>query len=179
MKFLPILSIAFSFIVTTPAFVQEPMVLAKAASVSIRNTPTKSPTTFVFQAFTSDYRLAEITEEMAGEHFLGSVVAKKLYLLDEVYTSEVAVVPGNPQSKMVVKKPAIYNSVRRIEKYLTKSVKRGQIQAESATADLNKVLDIALSIISADTGSFEAAIDAANDDPQRIFLFTKCVTLTY
>lgn len=153
------------------------------SSVEIKTTlpenPIKTPYVFVFNGFSHDYELDNITTEMAGEHPFGDKLAKKLFLLSEKYTSEVELIPGNPQTKTVIQKPVIYNAVKRIEKQLKKSVKNGEISLETASNELNQVLDVALNISNTDTKDFEAAIESMNDNAERIELFTKGVNLIY
>ena len=72
-------------------------------------------------------------------------------------------VPGNPQMRTIVRKPVIYDAVMKIERYLKKSVKKGTISMETATDDFNKVLDVANSVCTADTKSFEKEISSTND----------------
>jgi len=134
---------------------------------------------FDFPGYSYDYELDKITKEMAGEHVFGDLIAKKVYLLDEKYKSEVALIPGNPQTKTVIQKPVLYDAVKRIEKYLKKSVKKGELPLDSATYTYNKVLDVALSIKNADTKNFEAAISNADTEDAKVELFTKRVNLIY
>ena len=141
--------------------------------------PVNSLTVFNFSGFSYDYELKNITSDMAGEHPFGDVIAKKDYLLAKKYTSEEVLNPGNPQTITVIQKPEIYKAVQRIEKYLKKSVKKGEVSNESATYTYNKVLDVAISILTLNTSSFETALKTANTDSERIELFTKRVNLIY
>jgi len=134
---------------------------------------------FDFAGYSYDYELEKITVEMSGEHAFGDVIAKKVYLLDQKYKSEVALIPGNPQTKTVIQKPVLYDAVKRIEKYLKKSVKKGEISLDSATYLYNKVLDVALSIKNANTTNFEDAVSSAENEAAKIELFTKRVNLIY
>jgi hypothetical protein len=158
---------------------QEPISLAKTTISKSADKTTKAPPPFVFNGFSRGYELSRITDEMAGNHFFGEDIAKKVYLLDDLYTAEVAVVPGNPQTKTVIKKPVIYTSVKRIEKYFAKSVKKGEISKESAIEEYNRVLDVALSILNEDTRQFEAEIEALHGEAAKIDLFTRRVNLRY
>jgi len=141
--------------------------------------PSNSTTVFNFAAFPFDYELKNITKEMTGEHPFGDEIAKKDYLLDQKYKSEVVLIPGNPQTKTVIQKPILYNAVKRIEKYLKKSVKKGELSIDSATYMYSKVLDVAISIKNADTKAFEDAISSAENEASKIELFTKRVNLIY
>ena len=155
--------------------------LNEANSVNkTENIPSVTPLPiFNFAGYSYEYELNNITEEMAGRHEFGNEIAKKMFLLGEKYTSQVELIPGNPQTKTVIQKPTIYNGVKRIEKYLKKSVKKGTLSAGTATYTLNKVLDVALSIRNADTKSFEVALEESGTEYKKIELFTKQVQLIY
>jgi len=139
----------------------------------------EKPQVFEFRGYDRGYELEKISKEMAGEHPFGDLIAKKIYLLEEKYTSEVALVPGNPQTRIVIIKPVIYEAVKRIEKHLIKSVKKEETNLTSASYTLNKILDVALNILTADTQGFEAAISSLNTNDSRIELFTQRVNLVF
>jgi hypothetical protein len=174
-----LLIIFLSIVFTNFSSAQYALNSSEKNKTTLPENPIKTPYVFVFNGFSHDYELDNITTEMAGEHPFGDKLAKKLFLLGEKYTSEVELIPGNPQTKTVIQKPVIYNAVRRIEKQLKKSVRNGEISLETASADLNKVLDIALNILNTDTKDFEAAIESMNDNTAKIELFTKGVNLIY
>lgn len=160
-------------------FAQEVLALAltgdtkKAASASI-NLPV-----FEFRASSNEYDLSSVSKDMIGDHILGDQVAQKLYLLESKYTYEVPIVPGNPQTRTMIRKPVIYEAVIKIERYLKKSVKKGGISIETASAELNKVLDVAFNVLTAETESFEKTISESNDVNSLTSLFTKRVTLVF
>jgi hypothetical protein len=139
----------------------------------------KKPPVFEFKAYPKDSYLNNISKELAGDHLLGDLVAKKIYLLNEFYTSEENLFPGNPATKTVVKKPVIYEAVKRIERDLKKSVKKGDTSNSDASIIMNTVLDVALNIQTEDTKDFEKAIGNAADTRSKIDLFTKMVRLIY
>jgi hypothetical protein len=122
--------------------------------------------------------MKKITPEMASTHFLGEEIAKKVYLLEEDYTYEVAIAPGNPATKTMFRKPILYNAVRKIEKSLRKSVKAGEMTKEQAAGTFNKVLDVAINIKSIKTDSFEETVKSMDRTPDLIALFTS-VSLNY
>jgi len=134
---------------------------------------------FEFRASDNNNELKAISSEMIGEHFLGKLVAEKLYLLNSKYTYEVPIVPGNPQTRTMIRKPVIYDAVKKIERYLKKSVKKGELTTETASAEFNKVLDVAFNVLTAETASFEKAISETNDANSLTNLFTKQVNLVF
>lgn len=134
---------------------------------------------FEFRAAPGQQGLNGVTKEMAGDHAFGEQIAEKRYLLDKKYTYQVEIIPGNPQMRTVVRKPVIYDAVQKIERFLKKQVKKGEMPVETATADFNKVLDVAFNILTADTERFEKAINKADDANALTNLFTQQVKLVF
>lgn len=139
----------------------------------------KNDKQFIFKAYSFDYELNDIAADLAGKHQFGDVIARKIYLLDKRYVSEVNITPGNPATKTVIRKPVLYGSVRKVEKDLKKSVRRGEISASIAADTFNKVLDVAINIFSDDTHDFENLLSKTSDTHEIIELFTKRVILDY
>ena len=168
-----------SFLIINISFSQDLLSYKTESSrIEIDNAGKKSPA-FEFKAYPKDSYLNSITKEMAGEHPFGELVAKKIYLFNEFYTSEENLFPGNPATKTVIKKPVIYEAVKHIERDLKKSVKKGETSVSEASSILNTVLDVALNIQTEDTRDFEKAIVSANSTKSKIDLFTKMVRLNY
>jgi hypothetical protein len=161
------------------SFSQKVLLYANANSSSESGKSSTPIRIYEFKGYAKDSELENISGDMAGEHLFGDVIAKKIYLLDKQYTSQVALIPGNPQTKTVIKKPVIYDAVKRIEKELRKTVKKGELTKEIASDEFNKVLDVALNILTADTKEFEDAISSATNIDAKVFLFTKQVNLKY
>jgi hypothetical protein len=160
-------------------FAQESAMILNDVNEISKDSNKKTLPIYEFNAYPMDAQLENVSKEMAGEHPFGDLIAKKMYLLSKKYTSEEAITPGNPQTKTVIRKPVIYETVRQIERYLKKSVKKGEINFEAASNDFNRVLDVALNIATVDTRNFEAAIKSLKDNAERIDLFTKRVKLRY
>ena len=160
-------------------FAQEALALVNIGHTKTASSPTVEVSVFEFRASTTDYDLNSISKDMIGEHFLGDQIARKLYLLDSKYTYQVEIVPGNPQTKTVVRKPVIYDAVQKIERHLKKSVKKGDVSIETATQEFNQVLDVAFNVLTADTDSFEKAISKTDDANSLTNLFTKQVKLIF
>src|SRR5664280_246474 len=168
-----------SFLFFNTSFSQNLLSYTTESSATERDNAEKKSPVFEFKAYPKDSYLNSITKEMAGEHLLGELVAKKIYLLNEFYTSEENLFPGNPATKTVIKKPVIYEAVKRIERDLKKSVKKGETSVSDASSIMNTVLDIALNVQTEDTRDFEKAIESANSTKSKIDLFTKMVRLNY
>jgi hypothetical protein len=168
-----------SFLVFNISFSQDLLSYTTENSRIENDNAGKKSSVFEFKAYPKDSYLNSITKEMAGEHLLGDLVAKKIYLLNKFYTSEENLFPGDPATKTIIKKPVIYESVKRIERDLKKSVKKGETSVSEASAILNTVLDVALNIQTEDTRDFEKAIESASSTKSKIDLFTNMVRLNY
>jgi hypothetical protein len=134
---------------------------------------------FEFRASSNEADMGSVSKDMIGEHAFGARISEKLYLLEAKYTYQVPIVPGNPQTRTMVRKPVIYDAVRKIERNLKKQVKKGEVSTEVASGEFNKVLDVAFNVLTAETTSFEKAITETNDVNSLTNLFTKRVTLIF
>lgn len=134
---------------------------------------------YEFKGYSKEHELESISAEVLENHFFGTTISKKIYLLDEKYTFTQPVIPGNPRTKTVIRKPAIYQSVRKIEKQLIKKVKDGQMSMEYATQTLDKVLNISLNLLAADTEAFEKELDQTSSVDDKINLFVHDVLIVY
>lgn len=95
-----------------------------------------------------------------------------------VYVVREEVVPGDPTRRTVIRKPAIYNAVRSVEKQLSKEVKNNSIKPEQAAAEFTTILKIALSAIDSDTKSFEDELQKKRKDSNNLLTVFKSVKLT-
>jgi hypothetical protein len=177
-KKLIIITILCSTFLNT-SFSQDLLLYTNANSLTDPGKSSNTLLIFEFSGYPKDSELDNISKEMAGEHLFGELAAKKLYLLDKQYTYQLALVPGNPNTRTIIKKPVIYDAVKRIEKDMKKKVKKGELSTEIASFEMNKTLDVALNILTADTREFENAITSRKSIDEKIELFTKQVKLNY
>lgn len=96
----------------------------------------------------------------------------------EAYVSREEVVPGDPTRRTIIRKPAIYNAVRAIEKQLAKDVKKNLVSKEQATNDLTKVLKVAISAIDSESETFEDALQENRKNTTHLISVFRNVTLT-
>jgi len=134
---------------------------------------------YEFSAYSRSSELERISVEMAGNHPLGDMIARKFYLLKEYYTKEDHPFPGNPAVKVVISKPVIYESVMKIDRDIRKSVKKGELSSSDAIVIMNKVLDVAINIQSSDTRAFEKSLESCTGYKSRIDFFMNGVILKY
>lgn len=110
------------------------------------------------------------------KHSLGEEIAKKEVLFKERYLKKIEGTPTSPTTKTVIVKPVVYNSINKIDKYLVKSVKKGLIEKEQATEDLNACLNVALVCSSSNTIELEKRLKAAKS-PDKMIEVYKAVVL--
>jgi hypothetical protein len=126
---------------------------------------------FVFQDLMRDTVHLEIDPSEVGSHFLGSDIALKFYRLKETYTY---VEPGsyaNPTARTVVSKPTIYYSLKKLNNYYKKRIRKGQLNEDEAKKKLGWYFDVGFAIFEQDTSSFEEALRAAKkpDQIEKVF----------
>lgn len=175
---LPLTTIFFLLTVGEIA-AQDALALAFPGDTKTNKSNAPALPVFEFRASSAEFDLNSVSKDMIGEHDFGQTVSEKLYLLETKYTYEVPIIPGNPQTRTMVRKPVIYDAVKKIEKHLKKSVKKGEISAEVASSDFNKVLDVAFNVLTAETESFEKTIAETNNPNLLTNLFTKRVKLLF
>jgi hypothetical protein len=79
----------------------------------------------------------------------------------------------------VIKKPVICQAVKRIDRYITRSYNKGEMTSEQATQLMNKVLDVAFTVLTIDSKKFEAEIESLDNDSEKLDLFINRVRLNY
>jgi len=118
-----------------------------------------------------------IKDDEIEYHDFGVLVAKKMYLLDKTYTYQVAISPGNPSKKTMIRKPMVYHSVMEVEKHLKKLVRKHEISVTQAAQLYNNVLDIALNTYTVKTEQLEEAISESKTTEELLSLYTKSVRI--
>jgi len=93
-----------------------------------------------------------------GSYRLGAENARLRDYITETYTSAEPIAPGNPMTRIVIRKPAIFNAVKTIEKYYFGSLKKKELTQLEAETDFRKVLQVAVAAASEDSKSFEDAL---------------------
>lgn len=127
------------------------------------------PTTSIFSAiednsnnekFEFDKQLdnsneVEIVDEYLNKNYLGEEIARKYYVLQELYTYEVEGTATSPTTKTIVEKPSIYYALKKLNKHYKKQVKKDNLEMGEAIEQLSHFLDIGISIRYQTTAEFE------------------------
>lgn len=123
--------------------------------------------------------LSDIDPAAVSSHVLGDEVAKKMVLFRERYTKIQEASPTSPVEKTIIVKPNIYNSIRKIEKYYSKGVKKNTIEKEKAVADFSYCLDVALCVSGKRTNELEDRLKKVRKNPLHIVEVLSDVELNF
>lgn len=118
--------------------------------------------------------LAQVTDE--GD--FGKEATFLYNKLEQLCVKRVPVVPGDPTTRIVFTKGAIYNAVRRIGKGLEDDVKSHTLTSNEASKKMLNVLNVALSAFyTDDSKSFEKALRANKKDYNKLLAVFDSVSL--
>ena len=127
------------------------------------------------------YSVAQPTEQQLDQ-IAGNVEFSKQtsFLFDQLKglcVKRIPVVPGDPTTRIVIKKGDLFNAAKRVSKGLEEDVKDHQMSETEATGKINQVLNVAISAFySEDSKSFEKALrNSKKDYKQLCALFSKVV----
>jgi len=110
---------------------------------------------FLFTNNLKDTLRLKIDYTHSGIHILGPEVARKMMLLQETYTYVERGTLMAPGDKTIIKKPDIYYSVKKLNAYYKKAVKKGSVDETQATKNLTSAVEKSFSIFYEDTQKFE------------------------
>ncbi|TRX47152.1 hypothetical protein FNH22_30500 [Fulvivirga sp. M361] len=115
--------------------------------------------------------------EYVGQHYLGQEFTKKFYAVKEqyVYTPEGTATTPYPAS--VTEKPSIYNSLKKLDKYYKKQLKKGHANEQEVKENLSKVLAVGYSIRYENTTTLEKMLWKTKDITEIEKIFTKKIVL--
>ncbi len=126
---------------------------------------------FLFVNNLKDTLRLKIDYTQAGSHVLGNEVARKMMLLQETYTYVERGTLMAPGDKTIIKKPDIYYSVKKLNKYYKKAVKKGIVDEDQAAKNLTSAVEKSYSIFYEDTEKFEQYLRSKKkpEDIQKAF----------
>jgi hypothetical protein len=105
-------------------------------------------------------------------HFMGNDIAVKWAKVNELYLRKTEVLVGFGSTYSETLKPAIFNSVRRMNSYYKKALIRGSINLEDAKTQFLWILNCAIAIChNSDSSAFEHALTKVKDPDQIVNLF--------
>lgn len=155
------------------------LLAATLISLSLVGYSQESQETFSFSFIEDKLDDSSVDLATVGGHYLGSDIAIKLELLKGSYTWKEEGTPNSPTSKTVVEKPAIYYSLKKLDKYYKQAIKKGEVTEDEAKDEFIKALDIALFIRYQETAAFETKLRELKEESDIALLFTEKVKLEF
>jgi len=107
-------------------------------------------------------------------HFMGTEIAKKWTMVNELYLRKTDVSIGFTKSYTETVKPSILNAVYRMNSYYKKALSRKSINEEEAKKQFSWILDCAIAICHCpDSADFEQTLAKAKEPDQIMKLFQR------
>jgi hypothetical protein len=117
--------------------------------------------------------LEAINSSNVRRHRMDMEVAKRLHLFEETYVYYSEAAPGAFSDKKVIRKPVIYKSIGKIDKYFRKQVRTGEITNGEASDELSAILDTAIILFYYDTDEFDQLLKGASSVEEEVRIFRK------
>lgn len=108
----------------------------------------------------------------------GKEIAQYYALFESVYVYEEQPVEGDPNVVVRIRKPRIYKSIKGIESYLRKELRKENCSLESACEQMEQILKIGIAAISENSDWFEKELKTLKDKKEQIALYNKIVLKT-
>jgi len=131
--------------------------------------------TFYFDNDLANIKELNIDPDFISKHYLGEDIAVKMHLLKETYTYIERGDDLNPLDKTIVNKPTIFYSMKKLNNYYKKKLKKGGLSQEEAKDKLDHYLDICLAIYLQSTDSFEEALRSSKGQDEIDGVFSRVV----
>lgn len=112
---------------------------------------------------------------MEDNTHLGKQAAFLFDQLQGLCVKRIPVVPGDPTTRIVIKKGELFNAVRKVSKGLEDEIDDNKISQQEAAKTMDHVLEVAISAFySEDSKSFEKALrNNKKDYKQLVAVFSK------
>ena len=100
----------------------------------------------------------EATDGFVPRHYLGDDLAVKMNMLRKQYTYKPEPTSMVPNPTTVVEKPHIYSSIKKLDRYYKKMLKKGKLSEEDVEEKLASFIEIGVAIRYQDTLELEEAL---------------------
>ena len=139
----------------------------------------------LFAQSEDDYEYADRSEEIeeievppyVSKHYLGSDFTKMFFALKEQYVYIPEKTATNPEPSPTTEKPVIYNTVKKLDRYYKKMLKKGKMSEDDVREKLHTVVAVGYSLRYADTESLEKILWKMKDPTELAKLFTEKISL--
>ena len=132
-----------------------------------------------------DYEYADRSEEIeeievppyVSKHYLGDEFTKMFFALKEQYVYLPEKTATNPEPSPTTEKPVIYNTVKKLDRYYKKMLKKGKMSKEEVIEKLETIVAVGYSIRYEETKNLEKMLWKMKDVSQLEALFTEKIIL--
>ena len=104
----------------------------------------------------------------SAKHSLDKEIVNLKELIRKTYTSTTPIGTGNPSLRIMVKKPALYNSVLAIDKYYKKRVKKEKSNSEVLIKEYTEALKKAYMVFYENIEELESVLSKAKSKEDRV-----------
>ncbi|MCE7996016.1 MAG: hypothetical protein HEP71_28815 [Roseivirga sp.] len=111
------------------------------------------------------------------KHYLGAEFTKMFFALKEQYVYIPEQTSINRDPSPTTEKPAIYNSVKKLDRHYKKMLKKGKMSKEEVTERLSRVVSVVYSIRHENTAVLEKMLWGVKDVEELESIFTKKIVL--
>lgn len=121
--------------------------------------------------------LGRVVESEVRNHYLGREVAVRMHIFEKEYAIRTEQVPGSFSEKIVYRKPVIYHSIYKMNRYYRSLVKRKNIQPEIASNDMSKFIELAILLLNEHTKDLEKELLRAENPSMIVEVFRRIVII--
>ncbi|MEM7110420.1 MAG: hypothetical protein AAF519_19485 [Bacteroidota bacterium] len=115
--------------------------------------------------------------DYASKHYLGEAFTEKFYAVREKYLWKPLPTATSPNPSFVTEKPSIYNSLRKLDRFYKKQLKKGNASPEEVKKNLEKAVAVCYSVRYEETEAWEKVLWKTKDITEIEKIFTERVVL--
>jgi len=134
--------------------------------------------------FRLKYAYAQLQEDLGKvdvsevrNHFLGREVAIRMHVFEKEYAIRTEPAPGSFSEKIVYRKPVIYHSIYKMDRYYRNLVKKNNILPEVASAEMSKFIELAILLLNEDTEGLEKELLRAENSAIIVEIFKRVIII--
>ncbi|MEM9324485.1 MAG: hypothetical protein AAGA85_02470 [Bacteroidota bacterium] len=133
--------------------------------------------TFSFDYLEEKLDDSEVNPVDIRKNYFGDDVARKMQHLADEYTWLQEPTPTNPVPQRITEKYWVYNSIKKLQAYYKKAVKRGVVSKDAAVDELIRAADIGLCIRYQNTMELEEYLQTLKKDSDLASLYANNIYL--
>ena len=115
----------------------------------------------------------KVDNGLIADHYLGDDIAFKMHVLKVLYT--YILTDNQGITKTVVRKPAIFHSIKKLNLTYKRQLKKGEITEQDARKKLDNSLNIGIAIFAQETDNIESVLRLSRDQASIEDVFARVV----